>query len=126
MKIASRSLFAVACVMGAASVLVAAYAAHMGANLTEAAARSVQSAIQFHQVHALALLVLAWMAMGTRASGAHLVSGLFFLAGLLMFSVNIELNHLAGVQSFRALTPYGGMAFVAGWLSLLWALRPKR
>lgn len=123
MKIASRSLFAVACVMGAGAVLVAAYAAHMGADLTPAAARSVQSAIQFHQVHALALLLVAWMAMGARAAWAQIVSGLFFLTGLLMFSVNIELIHLASFDLFRAATPYGGMAFVAGWLSLLFCLK---
>lgn len=112
--------------MGAGSVLVAAFAAHMGADLTASATRSVQAAIQAHQLHALALLVLAWMAMGARATAAHVVAALFFGAGLLMFSVNIELNHLAGVQTFRALTPYGGMAFVLGWLSLLGALRSKR
>jgi len=125
MKIASQSLFAVACVMGAASVLVAAMAAHKGAEWTPEASRAVQSAIQFHQLHALALLVVAWMAMGPRASKFHLLSGLLFLAGLLMFSVNIELRHLAGVDQFRAATPYGGMALVAGWLSLLGCLRFK-
>jgi uncharacterized membrane protein YgdD (TMEM256/DUF423 family) len=123
MKIASRSLFAVACVMGAASVLVAAFAAHKGGDLNPAALRSVQSAIQFHQIHALALLVVAWMAVGPRAAWPQLLSGLFFLCGMLMFSVNIELIHLAGVDWFRALTPYGGLAFVAGWLSLLGCCR---
>ena len=123
MKIASRSLFAVACVMGAAAVLVAAYAAHMGGDLTPAASRSMQSAVQFHQVHALALLLVAWMAMGDRAAWAQLIAGFFFTAGLLMFSINIELIHLVGVEIFRTATPYGGMAFVAGWLSLLLCLR---
>ncbi len=125
MKIASRSLLAVACVMGAASVLVAAYAAHMGGDLSPAAMRSVQSAIQFHQVHALALLVVAWMAMGPRAAWPQVVAGLLFLAGLVMFSVSIELNHLAGIDFLRATTPYGGLAFVAGWLSLLGLLRSR-
>lgn len=125
MKIASQSLFAVACVMGAASVLVAAFAAHMGGDLNPAATRSVQSAIQFHQVHSLALLVVAWMAMGPRGSWMQLLSGMFFFAGLLMFSVNIELIHLAGVDLFRAATPYGGLALVAGWLSLLGSLRTR-
>jgi uncharacterized membrane protein YgdD (TMEM256/DUF423 family) len=109
--------------MGAASVLVAAFAAHKGGDLNPAALRSVQSAIQFHQIHALALLVVAWMAVGPRAAWPQLLSGLFFLCGMLMFSVNIELIHLAGVDWFRALTPYGGLAFVAGWLSLLGCCR---
>jgi uncharacterized membrane protein YgdD (TMEM256/DUF423 family) len=38
--------------------------------------------------------------------------------GLLAFSFNIELRHLAGVEWFRPLTPYGGIAYVWGWLAL--------
>jgi uncharacterized membrane protein YgdD (TMEM256/DUF423 family) len=56
-----------------------------------------------------------------------LLSAALFLLGLLMFSINICLIHLAGVDSFRQLTPYGGMAFIAAWLSLaVWALLAPR
>ena len=125
MKIANQALFAVACVMAAASVLLAAYVAHLGADLPAPALRSLQSALQMQQVHSLALLLVAWMGMGPRAHPLHLWSGVLFLLGLLMFSVNIELIHLAGIDLLRVFTPYGGMAFVAGWLLLIGALRAK-
>ena len=125
MKIANQVLFAVACVMAAASVLLAAYVAHLGADLPAPALRSVQSALQLQQFHSLALLLVAWMGMGPRSHPLPMGSGLMFLLGLLMFSVNIELIHLAGVDMFRAFTPYGGLAFVAGWLLLIGALRAK-
>jgi uncharacterized membrane protein YgdD (TMEM256/DUF423 family) len=64
MKIANQVLFAVACVMAAASVLLAAYVAHLGADLPAPALRSVQSALQLQQFHSLALLLVAWMGMG--------------------------------------------------------------
>ena len=125
MKIANQTLFAVACVMAAASVLLAAYVAHLGVDLPTPALRSVQSALQMLQFHSLALLLVAWMGMGPRSHPLHLWSGVLFLLGLLMFSVNILLIHLAGVDAFRAVTPYGGMAFVAGWLLLIGTLRVK-
>ena len=125
MKIANQTLFAVACVMAAASVLLAAYVAHLGVDLPTPALRSVQSALQMLQFHSLALLLVAWMGMGPRSHPLHLWSGVLILLGLLMFSVNILLIHLAGVDAFRAVTPYGGMAFVAGWLLLIGALRAK-
>jgi uncharacterized membrane protein YgdD (TMEM256/DUF423 family) len=125
MKIANQALFAVACVMAAASVLLAAYVAHLGADLSVPALRSLHSALQMQQFHSLALLLVAWMGMGPRAHPLHLWSGVLFLLGLLMFSVNILLIHLAGVDAFRVVTPYGGMAFVAGWLLLIGALRAK-
>jgi len=117
MKIASVGVFVFACVTGALSVLTAALVAHQ-TGLDEAAARSLQSALQMQQFHALALLVTAWMA---RESGFNWSCGLAaagFVAGIFCFSFNIELRHLAGVELFRPLTPYGGMAFVLGWLAL--------
>ena len=124
MKIASRVLFVVACVISAASVLLAAYVAHQGEALSPSVLRSLQSALQMQQIHALALALVCAVAMLHTVSKALLLSALLFTAGVLMFSLNICLIHLADITLFRALTPYGGMAFVAGWLALAsWAWR---
>ena len=117
MKIASLGLFVFACVTGALSVLTAAYVAHQP-GLDEAAVRSLQSALQMQQFHALALLLTAWMARHSGFSLSLGVAAAGFVAGIFCFSFNIELRHLAGVELFRPLTPYGGMAFVLGWLAL--------
>ena len=126
MKIASRVLFVVACVISAASVLLAAYVAHQGEALSPSSLKSLQSALQMQQIHALALALVCAVAMLHTASKTLLLSALLFTAGLLMFSLNICLIHLADITVFRALTPYGGMAYVAGWLALAaWAWRLK-
>jgi len=110
-------MFVFACLCGAVSVLIAAYSAHMP-GLEEAALRSVQSAIQMMQFHALALLVVAWMARDNKSSWLLIGSALFFLIGIVLFSFNIVAHQLAGISFFRAWIPYGGMAFVAAWLVL--------
>ena len=126
MKIASRVLFVVACVISAASVLLAAYVAHQGEALSPSSLKSLQSALQMQQIHALALALVCAVAMLHTASKTLLLSALLFTAGLLMFSLNICLIHLASITVFRAVTPYGGMAYVAGWLALAaWAWRLK-
>ena len=126
MKIASRVLFVVACVISAASVLLAAYVAHQGEALSPSSLKSLQSALQMQQIHALALALVCAVAMLHTASKTLMLSALLFTAGLLMFSLNICLIHLADITVFRALTPYGGMAYVAGWLALAaWAWRLK-
>ena len=118
MKIASRIMFVVACVIAAASVLLAAYVAHMGEGLSPSALKSVHSALQMQQIHALALAGVCAVAMLHTASKTLLLSALLFTAGLLMFSLNICLIHLADITALRFVTPYGGMAYVAGWLAL--------
>ena len=80
--------------------------------------RSVNSAIQMLQFHALTLLVVGCMFRNADTSWFSIGSGLFFVIGILLFSVNIILHQLAGVSSFRSLIPFGGMAFVLGWIAL--------
>ena len=120
MKFASRVLFVVACVIGAASVLLAAYVAHQGDALSPASLKSLQSALLLQHIHALALAGVCAVGMLHMACKTLLLSALLFTAGLLMFSLNICLIHLADITLFKAFTPYGGMAFVAGWLCLGW------
>jgi uncharacterized membrane protein YgdD (TMEM256/DUF423 family) len=103
---------------------LAAYVAHRGEGLSPSALKSVQSALQMLHIHVLAMLGVCAVALLHQASKVLLLSAVLFLLGLLMFSLNICLIHLAGVDSFRQLTPYGGMAFMAAWLSLaVWGLR---
>ena len=124
MKIASRVLFVVACAISAASVLLAAYVAHQGEALSPSSLKSLQSALQMQQIHALAMAGVCALALLHTVSKALLLSAALFAAGLLMFSLNICLIHLASITVFRAVTPYGGMAYVAGWLALAaWAWR---
>lgn len=120
MKIASRYLFVFACVTGAMSVLTAAYVAHQSV-LEEAVLRSLQSALQLQQFHALALLLTAWMARESGFNWSLGVAAAGFVAGIFCFSFNIELRHLAGVELFRPITPYGGMALC--WVGLHWRCR---
>ena len=116
LRFINRCAFVFACFTGGISVLIAAYSAHIP-GLEETALRSVQSAIQMMQFHALALLVVVWVAKDAKACWPLLVSGLFFILGIVLFSFNIALHQLAGVSTFRALIPFGGMAFVLGWLA---------
>ena len=113
----NRLLIVFACLAGAISVLVAAYSAHIP-GLEESSVRSINSAIQMLQFHALALLVVGCIFKNADASWFSIGSGLFFIVGILLFSANIILNQLASVSAFRSLIPFGGMAFVLGWVAL--------
>jgi uncharacterized membrane protein YgdD (TMEM256/DUF423 family) len=125
MKNTYRIFLVLACMGGALSVLIAAYVAHLTV-LIEAALRSLHSAMQMLQFHALALLVVAWIGQCERFRWPLFLSALFFLAGILMFSVNILLSQLFGMGLFKPLTPFGGMAFVLGWLALGLSVMKKK
>lgn len=81
-----------------------------------------ETGVRYQMYHALALIgiSLAW----TRWSGAHLTAaGYLFVAGVVLFSGSLYLLTLTSVRGWGAVTPLGGVAFLAGWIALLLATR---
>ena len=70
-------------------------------------------AVLYHFVHALALLVLAMLPAASRAASSLLV------AGIVIFSGSLYLLALTNARWLGAITPLGGLCFLAGWICLL-------
>jgi uncharacterized membrane protein YgdD (TMEM256/DUF423 family) len=80
-----------------------------------------ETAVRYQMYHALALLAVAWVneRWPTTASA---VAGWLFVAGIVLFSGSLYVLSLSGQRWLGAVTPLGGLAFLAGWLVLAWAL----
>ncbi len=70
-------------------------------------------AVLYHFVHAIALLVLALY--GTVNRGAWWL----LLAGILLFSGSLYVMALTNLRWLGAITPLGGLCFLAGWAWLI-------
>ncbi len=76
-----------------------------------------QTATQYQMYHALGLLAVAW-AMSKWPGGWFGWAGYLFLAGIVIFSGSLYLLSITGVRWLGAITPLGGVAFLAGWACL--------
>ena len=77
--------------------------------------------LRYHMFHALGLLAVGWAS--TRWPGPALTaSGWLFVAGILIFSGSLYLLALSGHRWLGAVTPVGGLCFLAGWLALAWGV----
>jgi len=88
------------------------------------------TAVQYHAWHALGLLAVG-LSMAIDASNrrqrALRAAAWLFAIGIVLFSGSLYLLALSGQRWLGAVTPLGGVAFLAGWLALAWAaLRPTR
>ncbi|HZH03578.1 MAG TPA: DUF423 domain-containing protein [Myxococcaceae bacterium] len=76
-----------------------------------------ETGARYQMFHALALLATAWAT--TRWPGRAVeVAGWLFVAGTLIFSGSLYILALTGVRRWGAVTPLGGMAWLAAWLTL--------
>jgi uncharacterized membrane protein YgdD (TMEM256/DUF423 family) len=76
-----------------------------------------ETGARYQLFHALGLLAAAWAS--TRwPGGASTAAGWLFLAGTVLFSGSLYALALSGVRILGAVTPFGGVAFMAGWVAL--------
>jgi len=112
-------------VLGALSGFVSVAAGAFGAHALKARLGPDQLAVfetgaRYQMFHALAMLAAAW-AVGRFPGGAATAAGWLFLGGTVLFSGSLYALALTGVRVLGAVTPIGGVAFLAGWAALAWA-----
>jgi len=78
--------------------------------------------VDYQFVHALALLLLGTLAHH-QSPKAWQVAAILFIAGVFIFSGSLYLLVLTDIAWLGAITPIGGVSFIAGWAALLWGLR---
>lgn len=123
MALPGRSyLFAVLGAMFAAtSVAAGAFGAHaLKAILDPPMLAVYETAARYQMYHAVGLFVVAWLLRETRSSSA-VKAGWLFCAGILLFSGSLYVVALAEIKWMGALTPLGGVSFIAGWSCVAWA-----
>lgn len=106
-------------VLGAVSAAVAvaagAFGAHaLKARLSPEALAVWETAARYQTVHALALFAVAQAAAAWRSRLVE-VAGWAFVVGTVLFSGSLYALALSGVRGLGAVTPLGGVAFLAGW-----------
>jgi uncharacterized membrane protein YgdD (TMEM256/DUF423 family) len=77
-----------------------------------------QTGHQYQVYHALGLFAVAYAARMMPASRAIRWSGALIVAGIVLFSGSLYALSLTGARWIANITPFGGMAFLAGWLLL--------
>lgn len=76
------------------------------------------TAVRYHMLHGLALFISAW-AVEKWGGNLPTWSGYLFILGILLFSGSLYLLVALRLRWLGAITPLGGVAFLAGWLCLL-------
>lgn len=107
----------------ALAVAAGAFGAHaLRARLEPRQLEVFETAARYQMYHAIALVLVAWAA--TRfTSSLVTVSGWLFLAGTLLFSGSLYAMTFTGIRALGAITPFGGVCFIAGWVCLALAAR---
>ena len=106
-----------------AAVAAGAFGAHaLAGRLAPGMAAAWQTAVQYQAWHALALVGVGLLQLQWPARRSVGVAGTLFAAGIVLFSGSLYVLALTGARGIGMVTPFGGVAFLAGWAVLAWSV----
>lgn len=113
-------------IIGAISAFLAVAAGAFGAHALKSRLSAdlldiFEVGVRYHMYHALALLAVAW-ACSRWPGSLTTASGWLFVVGTVIFSGSLYILSLSGLRWLGAITPIGGVAFLAGWMCLALAV----
>jgi uncharacterized membrane protein YgdD (TMEM256/DUF423 family) len=114
-----------AAIAGFLGVALGAFAAHgLKSTLESNLLAAFETGVRYHMYHVFALLAAAW-GWARWQTRAFAVGGALFAVGIVIFCGSLYLLAFTGLRWLGALTPLGGLAFLAGWLCLAWGAATK-
>jgi uncharacterized membrane protein YgdD (TMEM256/DUF423 family) len=116
-----RFFFMLGSLMAFLAVALGAFAAHgLRTRLSAEMVTIFEVGVRYHMYHALGLIAVSWACSRWPESGAQW-AGWAFILGIVVFSGSLYLLSVTGMRWLGAITPIGGLAFLIGWVVLVWA-----
>lgn len=101
----------------ALAVAAGAFGAHALKNiLSPERIETWHTAVQYHTWHAMGLILISLISYQFHIDLQ--IPALLLLAGIIIFSGSLYILCLTGITWLGAITPLGGLAFIAGWIYL--------
>jgi uncharacterized membrane protein YgdD (TMEM256/DUF423 family) len=105
-----------------AAVALGAFGAHtLQSTFAPGMAEIYETGVRYQFYHALGLFAVAFAI--SRWKGAPIaLAGWLFILGIVLFSGSLYVLSITGIRWIGAITPIGGLAFLAGWVILGWTV----
>ncbi|PZX55853.1 DUF423 domain-containing protein [Algoriphagus chordae] len=122
-----KQIIQTAAILGACAVGIGAFGAHgLKEILAETGrAETFETAVKYHFYHSLAIFLIGILALVKPNWTKLSTAAILMLVGVLIFSGSLYVLSLTGITWLGAITPFGGLAFIAGWILVFLAASKK-
>jgi len=123
----ARLALVAAPILMAVAVALGAFGAHaLKARVAPEMLSAWQTGVTYHAWHAIGLFLLGLLMLQAPQSAAFRIAAWLFAAGIVLFAGSLYLLALGAPRWVGAITPLGGVSFIAGWIAIaagVWAWR---
>jgi uncharacterized membrane protein YgdD (TMEM256/DUF423 family) len=123
MPASARLFIALGAALSALAVVLGAFGAHtLKTRLPAEALGIYRTAVEYHFCNALGLIAVGLACVHLPESSWLRAAGWLLAAGVLLFSGSLYLLAISGSRWLGAITPFGGTAFILGWIGFAIAI----
>lgn len=109
----------------ALAVAIGAFGAHgLKSHISDEMLQIYKTGVEYHFYHALGLLLVGVLAV-VMPSVSFKWTAILLSAGIILFSGSLYLLAITGIKALGAITPLGGLSFIAGWIMLFLSVWKK-
>ncbi len=117
-----RAFLVLASLFGLLGVGLGAFGSHgLSARLSPERLGTFETGVRYQLWHAFALFAVVFLRTIGPDTFSESAAGVLFVLGILLFSGSLYLLAVTGERWWGAVTPFGGLCFLAGWLALVYA-----
>ena len=110
-----RTFLLIGALAGFTGVALGAFGAHgLRARLSPDMLGVFETGVRYHLIHALAVLAVG-LVLARGGGRLFVFAGWFFTSGIILFSGSLYILAITGITTLGAVTPIGGVLFLAGW-----------
>ncbi|PSL45895.1 uncharacterized membrane protein YgdD (TMEM256/DUF423 family) [Salsuginibacillus halophilus] len=113
----AKLLLILGAINAAIVVGIGAFGAHgLEGRISERMIENYQTGVQYHMFHAAGILAVGFAALYMGGSALFAWAGGVMMFGIIFFAGSLYTMALTGQTWLGAVTPIGGVAFIAGWI----------
>ncbi|MDN3669906.1 DUF423 domain-containing protein [Echinicola jeungdonensis] len=114
-----------AAALGALTVAIGAFGAHGLEPTLEKMGRvdTFETAVKYQFYHTLAIFLVGILQVQFPQNKGLSISAWLFFGGIIIFSGSLYILSISGVNWLGAITPFGGLAFILGWILLFFNIK---
>ncbi|TXE03095.1 DUF423 domain-containing protein [Algoriphagus aquimarinus] len=118
-----KQIIQTAAILGACAVGIGAFGAHGLKEILAETGRSetFETAVKYHFYHSLAIFLIGLLAIVKPDWKKLTTAAILMVVGIFIFSGSLYVLSLTGITWLGAITPLGGVAFIAGWVLVFFA-----
>jgi uncharacterized membrane protein YgdD (TMEM256/DUF423 family) len=121
----SKIILMIASVLLVLAVAIGAFGAHgLKSHLSDEMMQVYKTGVEYHFYHALGLLLVGLLAISIPSAFLNW-SAICLTLGVVLFSGSLYLLAITGIKWLGAVTPLGGLSFIAGWVLLFLGIWKK-